>query len=729
MISRIGILALSVGIFFTAGCASTVSKPEPEFPVETASSVKAESEQEMVTVTASRLNLRLDGTTQSRIIGVLRRGDTIAVLGRKSGWLNVQTGSGKQGWVAERYTHPEGLTPVGVLVQQSPPPATAAPVTTPAEAPSQAGAFTQEDAIALYNRHHKALAEGDLKTYFSYTPDPPDAEEMNQASPEELAQLKDMLLEVTPDLTKCELLKFDGSEQAAILVVRSDLDSADSITLTPLKFVTVEGEWRVAPGLYFDTLPRQDPQADKAAIARALETNPELQLAAVGADRKPSATGTPSAPLPPPDPVPDEPGKVRGEMVINGESTALKYAYAFSEPSFFDKTKTDTVVILSNMALDEEGVANWAKRSELEDIGKLHCIELTINADNKVISRRLRHAVFDGSPSGVSGLEVYEPLQADKETIAGKAYSTKESDIFGVKYQYRASFRARLRQPGQKSAKSKPKDSTSFKITPPSREDLTRVPRYVKDAVEPVFESPSAQEVLKEIKIVSDRSTAMFGFNTPEVVLYLPQIGNSAYAEVVFDDPVLFDGNGAPVPFELENGGYNGRTFSAEIRLAPKEGDGLVEFAMIKGSGKIRYPLKVDTRIVKAGDAAAKGPDVNLDGPFVTYTEPTTQAWSFSFSTNGPVRAYDASGRRLRQDGYSSSSWKNNVTHKTIAFRGNVAQFQMDTAGQWVEIEFNYELPPISPLPSSYSGRPSSRPADLADMPGGTVRKKLASGS
>lgn len=78
---------------------------------------------------------------------------------------------------------------------------------------------------------------------------------------------------------------------------------------------------------------------------------------------------------------------------------------------------------------------------------------------------------------------------------------------------------------------------------------------------------------------MSGRGTALFGFNTPEVVLCLPQIGNSAYADVAFNDPELFDENGAVVPFELENGGYKGRTFSAEIRMTPPEGSEPVKFA------------------------------------------------------------------------------------------------------------------------------------------------------
>ena len=724
-------------IVFAMGCAAKEPAPEIQTvktPPATTPTPEPKKIPEMVAVTASRLNLRTEGASKSRILAVLKQGDTLTVLAREGSWVKVQTDSGKQGWVSERYitavearSVPTSPTPqIPAATAQTPKSSPSVAVSSKAgkglaAASPQTGAFVQEDAIVLYNRHRQTLVDGDFNAFFASIHDPPGPDEAN---PEEFAKMKGFLLKIMPDLAVCEVLKFTRNDRAALLVVRSDLDKADSITLNPLFFIAAEGDWKVQFDFISDTFPSQNPQADKAAITRALESNPKLQLSAAIVEDKPEnkAAAASKSPPPPVAAVPSENGKAQGELVINGETTALKYAYAYSEPGITEKTKMNTIVILSNMALEDDVVNDWVRRTELEEAGKLRCVELTINTDERVISRRLRHAVFDGSPSGVSSLEVFEPRTVNEGIIAGKAYTTTEGDIFGVTYQYRVSFRAQIKQPTESPESGNTTGASSWSITPPTKEELTSVPRYIKDAVEPLFQLVDVKAVVEDIKIISGRNTAMFGFNTPEVVLYLPRIGNSAYAVVEFDDPALIDSQGTAVPFELESGGYDDDTFSAEIRVIPKEGTDPVEFAKIRGSGRIKYPLKVNTQTVKQGEA---GKDIILDGPFVTYT--VQREMDFSFTDIGPVRAYDGTGRRIEEHGYSSTITEAEDVRRTIAFRGDIAEIQYDHAQQWEEIEFNYDLPRTKPLPESYSGRPSARPPKLVDTPGGRVRIKLIS--
>jgi Ankyrin repeats (3 copies) len=259
----------------------------------------------------------------------------------------------------------------------------------------------------------------------------------------------------------------------------------------------------------------------------------------------------------------------------------------------------------------------------------------------------------------------------------------------------------------------------------PTKEELTAQPQYIRNAIEPVFESPQSETVLKDIKIVYGRNTAIFGFNTPEVVVYLPRIDNSAYAIVRFDEPDLFDAKGGVVPFDLEGGGYDDDTFSTEIRVASKNGVDIVEFAKIKGIGKIKYPLKIKTLSIKKGNASDMGLDTNLDGPFVTYTDPNISEMIFLYTGIGPVRAYDASGHRLEKDGYNGTSTKGEVTRRTLAFLGQIAEVKIDVVEKWVEIEFTYELPPVKPLPESFAGSSMSRPPNIIETAGGKVQIKL----
>lgn len=55
------------------------------------------------TVTASHLNLRKDPSTQSRVLGVLRKGDELEVHRLSGKWANVKTSDEKEGWVYVRY--------------------------------------------------------------------------------------------------------------------------------------------------------------------------------------------------------------------------------------------------------------------------------------------------------------------------------------------------------------------------------------------------------------------------------------------------------------------------------------------------------------------------------------------------------------------------------------------------------------------------------------------------
>lgn len=327
------------------------------------------------------------------------------------------------------------------------PSSTLSPSSKPAVAP-QVGSFTREDGAVLFNRYRKTLADGDFNGFAACIYVPPDGAgagpPIEGVTPEEFTRLKKFLLEMTPDLANAEMLRFYSNEEAALLVIRYDLANKEYITLSGLKFISKESGWKVFPKFYDSTFPRQDPQADQAAIARELDSDPGLQLSVVTTEAR-AATS-------PPGDIPAQAGKAEGELIINGTAHALKYAYAYTKPSLADEQQLNTVVILSNIPLDDEAVDNWGLRAELEDSGRLHCVELTINADGRVVSRRLRDSAFEASPSGVSSDESFLPQAAGRGTIAGKAFTAREDDFFGVTFQYHAAFRAEIKQPVKEDA-------------------------------------------------------------------------------------------------------------------------------------------------------------------------------------------------------------------------------------------------------------------------------------
>ena len=63
----------------------------------------------------------------------------------------------------------------------------------------------------------------------------------------------------------------------------------------------------------------------------------------------------------------------------------------------------------------------------------------------------------------------------------------------------------------------------------PDRKELLGNPKFVEESPRPSFRSFTEAQLRAEIKIISGRSHAMFGYNTPEVRVKLPAVSNSNY--------------------------------------------------------------------------------------------------------------------------------------------------------------------------------------------------------
>src|SRR5579872_4002410 len=87
-------------------------------------------------------------------------------------------------------------------------------------------------------------------------------------------------------------------------------------------------------------------------------------------------------------------GKAEGTLTVNGKTVNVAYAYARSMPGFFDKNSRDTQVIVSDVPLDAQALADEFVRIGMAKEGKLHAFEITINAEGKPISTAWRHDGF-----------------------------------------------------------------------------------------------------------------------------------------------------------------------------------------------------------------------------------------------------------------------------------------------------------------------------------------------
>jgi hypothetical protein len=134
-------------------------------------------------------------------------------------------------------------------------------------------------------------------------------------------------------------------------------------------------------------------------------------------------------------------GKAEGQLTVAGDTVQLQHAYATVQPGFFDETKEDIVVFVSNVTLSDEAVLDKWARWEVEKY-----VEVTINAEQSPISVRVNHPAFQASPSGMSTDYILELTTFDEKTVAGRFYCKTEQDFFETVYTFDFTFQAEIQR-------------------------------------------------------------------------------------------------------------------------------------------------------------------------------------------------------------------------------------------------------------------------------------------
>jgi hypothetical protein len=116
-----------------------------------------------------------------------------------------------------------------------------------------------------------------------------------------------------------------------------------------------------------------------------------------------------------------EQGKVTGQMIVNGKTIKLGHVYAFARPGRSDKKKVEILVILSDVPISDEDLANTGNREKLATAGKLHGMELLLGEDpmghpgRRALYNDIYDAAFNGSqqPMRLQGLDTFETKTDD----------------------------------------------------------------------------------------------------------------------------------------------------------------------------------------------------------------------------------------------------------------------------------------------------------------------------
>lgn len=180
-------------------------------------------------------------------------------------------------------------------------------------------------------------------------------------------------------------------------------------------------------------------------------------------------------------------GKAEGTITVNGKATKVSFAYARAVPGFFDKTKEDVEVILTDVPLEAKALEDQFERMNMADAGKLHAFEIRLDADGKPISTAFRDKGFKkASPSGLSSADVFTKKVFDGKTVEGSYKSAKESEFFGETYSFDVSFKADI--------------SHAPKIVPPTAAETAAAQKTPQAAVYADFLRAIQKEDLPALK-------------------------------------------------------------------------------------------------------------------------------------------------------------------------------------------------------------------------------------
>jgi hypothetical protein len=162
-------------------------------------------------------------------------------------------------------------------------------------------------------------------------------------------------------------------------------------------------------------------------------------------------------------------GSASGTLIVGGKETPLRYAYARAERGFFDPTKEDIRVILSDVSLAEEALNDDSRRNRMARDGKLHSVEIVIDSAKRPISGVLRHPAFARTEGfvSVSGMHRFDPKRFDGRFVEGRLSTDRPGDFMNVSFEYAATFQAPIwRTPGAPGPRPSPSPRPREKKVP-----------------------------------------------------------------------------------------------------------------------------------------------------------------------------------------------------------------------------------------------------------------------
>jgi hypothetical protein len=140
---------------------------------------------------------------------------------------------------------------------------------------------------------------------------------------------------------------------------------------------------------------------------------------------------------------PGEEGTASGKLTVGGKTTPLSHAYALARKDTFDKTKENVLIVLSDVAIPDDALWEDFPGLKMAAAGKLHAVEVELNADKSVKQGGIVHGDFVDS-QGYIGTQApeFKAKTFDAKTVEGSFSSGKPQVFQNKKFEYVAIFRA-----------------------------------------------------------------------------------------------------------------------------------------------------------------------------------------------------------------------------------------------------------------------------------------------
>jgi hypothetical protein len=131
---------------------------------------------------------------------------------------------------------------------------------------------------------------------------------------------------------------------------------------------------------------------------------------------------------------------------VNGTSYPLNHVYVSTQRAFFDRTAEDIRLLFTDAALSAEERSDSFGPARMAREGKLHGIEVVLDARGEPLTGALFVNAFNGMAS-VSGMHRFEAGRMDADRISGRLYTEGSRTFAGVTYDYDVTFSAAIPRP------------------------------------------------------------------------------------------------------------------------------------------------------------------------------------------------------------------------------------------------------------------------------------------